>query len=108
MNASCSVIFFVKILVNARKYDFITMYIKNEVKYIIINIKDFLNPMFTSALLMLYLKINIIIMEKVFICENSAFMTLPQTPFLQGRAVDIIHTETHEARRFAAFAIIIS
>lgn len=84
------------------------MYIKNEVKYIIINIKDFLNPMFTSALLMLYLKINIIIMEKVFICENSAFMTLPQTPFLQGRAVDIIHTETHEARRFAAFAIIIS
>lgn len=98
--------FFVKILVNARKYDFITMYIKNEVKYII-NIKDFLNPMFTSALLMLYLKISIIVMEKVFICENSAFMILTP-PCLQGRAVDIIHTETHEARRFAAFAIIIS
>lgn len=78
-------LFFVKIVADAQKYDFITMYIKNEVKYIIINIKDFLNPMFTSALLMLYLKINIIIMEKVFICENSAFMTLPQTPCLQGR-----------------------
>lgn len=57
--------FFVKILVNARKYDFITMYIKNEVKYIIINIKDFLNPMFTSALLMLYPKISIIIIKKL-------------------------------------------
>lgn len=67
------------------KQYFIILYIKNEVKYIIINIKDFLNPMFTSALLMLYLKINIIIIEKVFICENSAFMTLAQTPCLQGR-----------------------
>lgn len=100
-------LFFVKIVADAQKCDFITMYIKNEVKYIIINIKDFLNPMFTSALLMLYLKISIIIMEKVFICENSAFITLTP-PCLQGRAVDIIHTETHEARRFAAFAIIIS
>lgn len=65
MNASCSVIFFVKILVNARKYDFIIMYIKNEVKYIIINIKDFLNPMFTSALLMLYPETSIIIIKKL-------------------------------------------
>lgn len=89
MNASCSVIFFVKIVADAQKCDFITMYIKNEVKYIIINIKDFLNPMFTSALLMLYLKISILIMEKVFICENSAFITLTP-PCLQGMAVDII------------------
>ena len=76
-------LFCVKIVADAQKCDFITMYIKNEVKYIIINIKDFLNPMFTSALLMLYLKISIIIMEKVFICGNSAFMILPQTPCFQ-------------------------
>lgn len=82
-------LFFVKIVADAQKCDFITMYIKNEVKYIIINIKDFLNPMFTSALLMLYLKISILIMEKVFICENSAFITLTP-PCLQGMAVDII------------------
>ena len=95
-------LFFVKIVADAQKCDFITMYIKNEVKYIIINIKDFLNPMFTSALLMLYLKINIIIMEKVFICENSAFMILPH---LRNGG---IYNQTHEARRFAAFAIIIA